>query len=119
VPSSGQFGQEGARDDVADPRDAGQEIELGAPDRARLDELVNGAIDALPLGFQGLQRSLAGALRDFAFGLGDALLLGIDHDDELAPGETVVSIADPPAETTCLPPCSTVVRLATPPEDSI
>ncbi len=79
-----QFDDQRAGDDVADARDALEQVLLGAEHRAVLDQLVDGAVDALTLGLQAAQDGLERTLRELVGGFAEALLLGVDHDHELA-----------------------------------
>ena len=81
----GQLGDQGAGDDIADARNALQQILLSAPDGAGFDQFVDGFVDARPLGFEPFEHGPERALRNAVVGSGQTLLLGIDYDDELAP----------------------------------
>src|SRR6185437_1936475 len=80
----GQFDDQGASDDVTDAWDALEQILFGAEQRALLDQCVDGAVDPCALRLEAAQDGLERALGEFVRGFAEALLLGVDHHDELA-----------------------------------
>ena len=73
----GQLGNQGAGDDIVDAGYALQQILLGAPDGAGVDQLVERVAEARPLGFQALEQSLEGALRNAVPSFAETLLFGV------------------------------------------
>ena len=85
LPELGQLSDQGAGDDIANAGHAFEEILFSAPHGAGFDQLVDGLVNACPLGLEAFQYGPEGALRDLVASPGQTLLFGIDHDDELTP----------------------------------
>jgi hypothetical protein len=81
----GQFGDQGAGDDIANAGHALQQFLFGAPEGAGFDQRVNRLVNTRPLGFETLKHGLERALRNAVPSFCDPLLFGIDHDHQLAP----------------------------------
>ena len=80
----GQLNNQRARHDITDVGNAFEQILFGAEHGALLDQPVDGAVDPSAFRRKAAQDGLERALGEFVGSFAEALLLGVDHDDELA-----------------------------------